>query len=251
MAQETSLVPRWEFEVGSWFTSETTNIRADAQRGDLGTAIRAEETLALDDSETVLRLSAARRLGRRHQLRLRYLDYSRDGRREIPFEIRIRDVVFPATAVVDTTWDLTFTDLTYTYFFSLRDKTAWGVTGGVGRWDFNVEVAASGGPLLSRLGTDVEVDELVPQVGLAWRHRPLPKTQLRAGISGVSVDLGDEKASVLTASAQVDYRAFRRFGIALAFDYSDIDFTDAGGRFIGDYEYRVTGVQVFIPIYLD
>ena len=62
-AQEVGLIPKWEFEVGSWFSTTSTDLRADTSRGDLGTDIDLEEVLGLDKDETVLRLSAARRFG--------------------------------------------------------------------------------------------------------------------------------------------------------------------------------------------
>lgn len=251
LAQSTSLIPRWEFEVGSFFTRSSTDIRADSQSGDLGTAFNAEDLLGLEKSKTVLRVAAARRLGQRHQVRLRYSKSSRDGQVQIPFEIDIGEVTFPVTATVDTKWDFTFTDVSYTYFFSLKEKTAWGAAFGLARWDFDIDLRGSGGGVNRSIGSDIDVDELVPELGVAVRHRLSPKLMFRSGLTGLTADLGEEEVTVIGATLRLDYQAFKNAGIAIAGTYSNVDYANGKGRFIGQYDYTITGVQVFIPIYID
>ncbi len=247
----TALLPKWEFEFGSFFTSTTTDVRADSQRGSRGTAVNLEDVLGLDDSETVLRLSAARRFGKRHQVRFRYTEFSRDGQVEVPFEIRFRDIAFPVNAVVTTEWDFTFSDLGYTYYFSNNERTAWGVLAAVARWDYDIVVRGSDERINRDLASDIDIDELVPEIGLTVRHRLAPKFHFRGLLTGLRADLGDEEVRIVNANLRFDYRAFKNVGIAIAGTYSELDYEDIRGRFIGDYDYNVSGIQVFIPIYLD
>lgn len=251
-AQPVSLVPKWELEIGSWFTTTETNIRADRAVGDLGTEFDVEDVLGLDDSETVLRLSLARRLGRRHQLRLRHSEFSRQGQRTIPVEIDFQDTTFPVNVVIATEWDFTFTDLGYTWFFSLDDDTAWGLGLAVANWDFDIALSASLAGTPGALREEVRIDELVPEVGLSLRQRLGEKLIFRAGVSGLTAEVDEDTIDVLSAVLRLDYRLFRNAGIAVAALYSEVEYDAAGaGDFIGRYEYTVSGVQVFVPLTFD
>lgn len=249
--EDFSLIPTWEFEIGSWFTSTDSNVRFDSNERDLGTEFDLEDTLALDDSETVLRLSAARRFGRRHQVRFRYADFSRDGTTQIPFEIRFGDIVFPVTAEVTTTWDFAAADLTYSYFFALKENTAWGVQVGVASWDFDIRVAASGGRFDRSLDSDILVEEFVPEIGLSVRHAISPKWIFKSAVSGLRADLDEESVDILNGLIRLEYRAFKNIGFAVAGDYTKIDYENSAGRFIGQIDYEISGVQFFIPIYFN
>lgn len=247
-AQETELVSKWEFTVGSYFTNVDTSIRADASRVDLGTDIDLENVVGFDDTENLLRLTARRRIKRRHVVGFGFTELSRSSTRDLPFEIDFQGLVFPANISVDSSFDMRLFDFRYAYMPVLKEKTAVAVIGGVGRWDYDFELTARVDRIGQSLNGNVDIDEIVPLVGGAVRHLITPKLRFDAQLLALTFDLGDTSGTIVEASLGGSYWFHENVGIALSFDFlnADVQFDDTD--FIGDIEYELTGIQVFIPI---
>lgn len=250
--QEPEIVSKWEIAVGSVFTNVDTDIRADANRVDLGTDIDFEDALGFDDTETLLRLNVRRRLKKRHYVAVDIQEMSRSAARDIPFEIEFEDVVFPSTVRVSSDWDMRLLDLRYAYMPVLKEKTAVALTAGVGRWDYDVELAATEQQTGRTLRSEVDVDELVPLFGVGVRQQLTPKLHLDAGLQALSFDLGETSGSIVESNVGFSYWFHRHVGLALSFYYlnADIGFDD-DRKFIGAIDYELSGIQLFIPIRFD
>lgn len=250
-AQEMPLVSKWEFTIGSYFTNVDTSIRADASRLDLGTDIDLEDAVGFDDTENLLRFTARRRIKRRHIVGFAFTELSRSSTRDIPFEIEFRDLVFPANISVDSEFDMRLFDFRYAYLPVLKEKTAVAVVGGVGRWDYDFRLTARADRIGQSLDGNVDVDEIVPLLGGAVRHLITRKLQLDAQLLALTFDLGDTSGTIVEAGLGGRYWFHDNVGLALSFDFLNADVSFDDDRFIGDVEYELTGIQVFIPIRID
>ncbi len=247
--QEPGIVSKWEIDVGSVFTNVDTDIRADANRADRGTDIDFEDALGFDDSETLLRLKARRQFRKRHFVQIDLQRMSRSSARDIPFEIEFRDIVFPVDVRVAADWDMQLLDVRYAYMVVLKEKTVVGLTAGVGRWDYDVELSA----FLQQTGrtreTEVDVDEIVPLFGVTVRQEISPKFRFDASVMALTFDLGSTSGTIVESSLGFSYWFHRNVGLALSVDYlnADLDF-DNPRSFLGSIEYELSGIQLYIPI---
>lgn len=249
-AQEESLVSRWEFTVGSFFSNIDTEVRADASQRELGTSFDLEDALELGDQETLLRLSASYRIKRRHQVTLNFTELSRSADTTLNAELRFRDIAFPVDAPVRSEFDMGLLELRYAYWPILKEKTAVGVRGGLGRWEYDIRLAADL-PLIGAQATEVNLDELVPLVGGTVRQLITPKLRFEGTLMALTFDVGDTSGSIVEAQAAFMYDIWEKVGIALSIDYLAADVDQDQGRFLGNYKYGLTGIQLFIPIRFD
>lgn len=247
VAAGTELVDKWEIRIGSYLASLDTDFRADPNNFEQGTAIDLEKDLGFDDSENLLRLTVAYRI-KRHQVAFGYYEFSRDASKRIPFEIEFQDEVFPVDALVDSRYDWTAVEGRYTYWPVMKAKTAVGVGAGVLRLSVGVLLEVGAGRLEQRIESEVDVDELIPELGAQVRHAVTPKLMFKAGINGVFFDLEDIDGEVIEVGAGFEHQTTKHVGVGASFSFFDLDVDDTKDRFVGTYEVTVSGLQVYLPI---
>lgn len=248
VAQENPLVARWELDLGSVFASLDTDLRADGSRGDRGTQLDVEEALDLDSSKTLLRLNVAYRFKPRHQVRVGYFEHSRTGERAIPFEIELRDVVFPVEVVVDSRYDFSFSNLRYNWWLVANEKRAFSLIFGVARWEIDFALSAGEGRLQETLDANVGLDVPVPEIGGEFRTKLGSKVLFRAALSGLVFDVGDESGTVVDTSLRFDYQFSRNVGLGISLLLVRADVEQDARSFLGDYKLSNSGIELYLPI---
>jgi hypothetical protein len=250
--EEPGVVSKWELTFGSVFTSVDTDIRADANRLDLGTDIDFEDALGFDDTETLLRLSVRRQIRRRHFAIVDIQKMSRSSARDIPFEIEFQDIVFPSSVRVAADWDMQLFDVRYSYMPVLKENTAFGLTAGVGRWDYDVVLSATEEITGRDLVSEVDIDEIVPLFGIGYRHQFNSKFRFNANLLALSFDVGSTSGTIVEGALGFAYWFHRNVGLAVSFDYlnADVEFED-DSSFLGNVEYELSGFQFYIPVRFD
>ena len=143
-------------------------------------------------------------------------------------------------------------DLRYSYHPILREKTAVSVTAGVGRWDYDLEVSATGQMTGATLSSALDVREIVPLVGGRVRQQVSRRLRFDARLMALSFDLGSTSGAIVDADLGFSYWFHRNVGLALSFYHlnADIDLETSRGP-TANVEYDMTGIQVYIPIRFD
>lgn len=141
-------------------------------------------------------------------------------------------------------------DLRYTYWAVLKEKTAVGVKGGAGQWQYDLALAADL-RLLGRTTSDVSVEELVPLIGVEVRQLITPKLMFGAVLQGLTFDVGKTSGEIFNADVGFTYQASKRVGVAISFDLLLADI-DIGQRLrSGNYKYELSGIELYTPIRFD
>lgn len=243
------LVDTFEIKIGGYFTTLDTDIRLDLSHEDLGTIISLEDDLDFSSDEKIWRLSGAWLFGskRRHQLQLSYYKLARDSTAIIEEEIEWEDEVFPINAEVTGFFDISFAQLSYSYWALSREKTALGVSLGV------VQVELKAGLDLVEVSqeltaaTDISTDLPVPQLGLQLRQEIVPKLLFIATAQYIYVSsIGDYSGSVLFAGGGLEYRPFEHFGFGATYEYGNLNIEAEKGEFTGELDFAVSGLQAYI-----
>jgi hypothetical protein len=251
-AAQEDLVSKWEINVGAILTGVDTKVQADANEVDLGTRIDLEDSVGFDENESLVKVSVARRFGRRHVLRFDASELSRSGGRQISTEFRFENIVFPIEATISGEFDSRIIDLRYVYMPVLKEKTAVFVTGGVGQWDFDLDLAATVQPLRRPLEAGIGISEIVPMFGAGVRQQITPKFRFDARLLALVFDLGDTSGTILEFDPGFRYWFHKNVGIAVALQFFDVNVEfDDPRKLLGEVDYNLTGIQFFIPIRFD
>lgn len=254
-AQEHSVLDRAVLRVGSYVVSGNSTLQVDGRQGELGTRLDLEETLGLEDSDTVLDLSATFRLGRRHQLGLSYYDVSRSGSRAVDQEIRFGDTVYAVDATLDSSFDTRVVGFTYTFFPVARDRFALGL--GLGVDYLSVEASVSGrlavvggGGGVQLEATESASDDLpIPLVRLELRYGILPRLLLLSEVAYLDVnELEDWSGTALDLSVALEHRTFRNLGFGVSYSLLDIDAETQAQRLTGAVDLRNDGFLLYLRL---
>src|SRR5262245_32008556 len=128
-ADEDSLVlDKASFTIGSFFGKTDSGLSLGLGANILGTDINFEKDLGFDDSSSIFRIGGEFRPWRRHQFGLDYYKLSRSASKTLNREIEFNGVVYPVNVTVDAFYDTKLLAATYTYWASVREKTAFGIS---------------------------------------------------------------------------------------------------------------------------
>jgi hypothetical protein len=244
--EQSSLIEKWEFTLGSYFTSIDTDIRTDSDQTP-GTRVDFERDLGLDDTETLFRFTAAYRIKNRHQVNIGYFESSRSGSRVLTRDIQFRDRTIPVGVDVLGTFDFEILEVGYTYWPVLKDKLAVGVSGGVLGYSYSTNVKLTEDrELFGGREEAAEAEVPIPMLGFRLRYAIAPKLRLKTSallLGGIEV--GDYSGSILEADAALEYRAFQNVGFGLSFDLRDFDIEIQRRFFTTDLRYTLSSFQVY------
>jgi hypothetical protein len=245
--EESPLIEKWEFTLGSYFTSIDADIRTDSDQTP-GTRLDFEKDLGLDNSETLFRFTAAYRIKKRHQVNAGYFESSRSGSRVVTREIQFRDRTIPVGVDVLSTFDFEILEVGYTYWPVLKDKLAVGVSGGVLFYSYSTNVKLTEElDLFGGREEGAEADVPIPMFGFRLHYAIAPKLRLktRALLIG-GLEVGDYSGNILEAGLGLEYRAFRNVGFGLSFDLRDFDLEIQKRLFTTDLRYTISSFQTYM-----
>jgi hypothetical protein len=249
------LSDRWNVWLGGFAPTFKTQFALGSQ-GVLGTIIRLEDTLGLEEDVSTGRVGAFYRFSAKRAILFDFTVLNRDATRIVDERIEIGDddntIIF-LNAEIDSKLDNNIFTLTYRHSFVNNGKTEAGFTAGLSTFQFDVALRGQG-----RIGDDQaplqEVeggDSLlvpVPAFGMFINHAFTKKWILRMNAAFLNLDIGDFEGRYLTTSVTVDYIFTKHFGLGGGFTRQDLDFSNTGGDNPYTIEYRVGGPALYFSL---
>ena len=246
---------RWTISAG-YFTPDldTTIIVTDAN-GNVGTGISFEKNLGLDDSESTVLLNIDWRFFKRHALSYRYFDLQRSATTTSSVLIRIGDEVFDVNLPIQSFFDITAHEISYSYSLMLDQKKELFVGLGISLQDLALGIQGTASSPLPGEIINSTLDSTAPlptlNVGFIYAFSDKWVFQSRLGWLAVELDFGageDLSGEIINATAGIQWRAFKNVGFFAHYQLFDVnvDYLDTGVRFAIDYDYNgpVLGVSV-------
>lgn len=233
---------RWYVSLGT----SVTDFSTEAQIGlgsTLGTLIRIEDDLGLDDNKSVLRVNGFYNFNEKHSIDVKAARVSRASTSLLDEEFTIADpedgelVTFLVGAEIDTAFKTDSVKLFYRYSFVNDGRTQAGIGAGLSVFDYRIELEGdamvddgSGNPVFV---SDERVDESilapVPSFLLFIDHAIKPPLVLRVQASFLDLDIGDIDGRLIETRFTLNYFFTRHFSLGLGIEGSDIDYRDRGG----------------------
>ncbi|HEX7878934.1 MAG TPA: hypothetical protein VF720_05960 [Candidatus Eisenbacteria bacterium] len=138
----THLYDKFQFEVSGTAVGFNSELRVDANQGDDGTDIDAEDDLKAPEIKVQPRFELRWRPGRRHELELGYQFARRNSEHQLDNSFDFGDTTFMSGTHVRSHFDTDRAFLNYRYAFMAREKTQVGLTFGVGALFIDTQVDA-------------------------------------------------------------------------------------------------------------
>ncbi len=207
----------------------------------VGTQIRFEDALGLDDTEVVLRLDASYRFEERGSVQIEYIDLSRDGNNTIDREIIVDDTTYTVGSRLDSSFDYRALKLAYTHSIWRTSGYDLGLTGGLIIFDLDLEIESDSGPKEGDGGTSP-----FPMIGLRGSWQLQPRLYLRAHLEYFKISEGDIDGQLEDYLVALEYRFGEGWGAGLGYNYLELDVEDSDSR--DEFRYEYDGLLLYLNL---
>lgn len=245
---------RWGVEAG-WFTVDfKTEFRAGTPAL-IGTVIRLEDTLNLDENVKTGWLGGFYRFKPKHAITVAITRMNRDATTTLKESIEIGeddDLVFDIGVAVDSKFNQRVMYLMYQYSFINNGRTEAGLRVGVSAFQIELGLAGSAsvnGAPPSQVGESYSLPPIpVPGLGAFITHGFTKNFILRLSGTGLDFEIGDIDLRLLTSRTTIEYFFVKNVGIGGGFFGTDLDFSDNTDNTPISVEYRFGGVVAYFLV---
>lgn len=232
---------RWGLNLGSFWQTFNTKIRADGENGQ-GSDIDFEDELGMPSSATNFQLSGFYRISDRHRVDLAYLGWNRQNSRTLERQIVWEDVTYDVGVTLKSQLDGRMVNAIYKYSFFNNGKVTFGLNGGISAlWTsakLTGEGTVSGGGTAA--GTVAESSSVVvpiPVIGMHFEMTLAKRFFWNVDGNFFAADLSGYDGHVNEISTSLDYFFTRNIGVGAGFASNTIKVKKDGDN--GDVNVRV------------
>jgi hypothetical protein len=232
---------RWGLNLGSFWQTFNTRIRADGNNGQ-GSDIDFEDELGMPKSATNFQLAGFYRFSDRHRVDLAYLGWSRDNSRTLERQIVWNDVTYDVGVTLRSELDGRMVNAIYKYSFFNNGKVTFGLNGGISSvWTsakLSGEGTVSGGGTGS--GTVAESSSVmvpIPVIGMHFELTLAKRFFWRADGNFFAADISGYDGHVNELSTSLNYFFTRNIGVNAGFASTTLKVNKSGDK--GDVNVRL------------
>ena len=238
---QSDLDDRFSISLGAFITDRDTEVRLDSVGLGTGTDIDFEGDLGLESSQSVARLDGYYRFNKKHRVNFSVFDLSRDSSATLMGDIQFGETVFAVDTVVNTDFDLTVTQLAYTYSFFQRDNGYVGVTIGVHVADSKIRLVEENLGQAETRG----ITAPLPVIGLRGEYDFADRWRISASGEFFALEFDDFDGELIDLYLGIDYRFAEHVAIGLGYNAVNINVEIAKNSFDGKLYWRYDGVLLF------
>lgn len=238
----------WVFSVGGYLTDFKTTASAGTS-GPVGAVINFEDQLNLEEDKTFARGDGQYRFNERHAIGFGFWSLKRDGRNQIDGSIDWQNVTYPAMAIIDTEFDVSWFRVDWRYSFFHTDRGEAGLNVGISAYDLSASLAGTWTVnMMSQSARGEEsVTVPVPTFGMFVNFAITPNVLFRSSFNWLDLDVGDLDGEVTDVTLVFEWYFSEHVGIGggtarTAIDYKDtssdpvlIDYKQSG--FLGYFTF--------------
>ncbi|HEY8519869.1 MAG TPA: hypothetical protein VIN61_07310 [Gammaproteobacteria bacterium] len=233
---------RFELRLGGQeFTSFTTAMRLDSETRGIGTRIRLESDVNLEQRVRAARIEGVYNFAGRHHVAFAAYDIDRTGTRRVERSIRFRDETFTLGTMVGAALDQDVAKVAYGYEALARPRATLGPSVGlhVMRFQVGLSVSAFTGEF------DARATAPLPVVGVRGRWRFAGRWRLVGGLELFDIEVNDVDGRFVDLTMAVEHDTFERFGFGLGFNGSDLDVESGDEDFLGIIDLSFSSAIVY------
>jgi hypothetical protein len=233
---------RFRAEVSVLGAAFDTTVRIDPSPTMLGTAVSAEDDLALDDSQVLVLGELTLLPGDHHLIRLSGLSARRAAQTVLERGVVFEDDVYFRGERVDSELNLTLFGLTYGYRFIASERAELTASFGIQVAEVEANVVVR-----SRIVRDAESGVApLPLIGLEGRYDFTDHWSAEARLQYLTANVEDVDGSIMDARAAITWRANPHLVFGLGYRSLTIDIDSQNESTPGVVDMEIAGPTFFI-----
>jgi hypothetical protein len=229
----------FDFNIGGFLVDLNTSA-AIGGSGGLGSVIRLEEILGLDESQQILRLGFRWDFARKHSIGLTWFSISRGSTGLFNEEVDFVDLRF--VGYYESKFDVDYYGLDYRYSLINNNRVAAGFSFGISTFDFSVGIDGDAyvigdvpsNPIVEFRAASADIIAPVPAIGMFIEYAITKKLIVSSKVQYVDLTVSGYDGRFMDIEMTVDWFFTRHFGIG-----GGIASTDISVAYTGDDPYRV------------
>ena len=251
---EESLPDKFKITLGGYsvLRYESRISLTDADVG-AGISISPEDTLGVDNEQTVLRLTGYYRFTKEHALTYAWYSISSRGNKTIEEEFDWLDedgneITIPVGAKVDSIINYEIFKVGYLWSFHHTNKVELAVGAGLHvtrvSADLQADTTSSG-----EEAEDVAVTVPLPVVSFGLNYTITPKLSWGLKTEAFALRYGDSSGIYTDITLSMEYRVVDNIGVGFGFGSNSLNITDesSDGKF--NYDNRISGLLIYTAAY--
>jgi len=235
------------FRLGGYLTDFKTDASVGTG-GVIGTLIRLENTLGIEDDKSIARLDGFVRFNERHALDFGLWSLDRVGfttiDEQIVFEGNTFDIGVDLASKFDTSW----LRLGWRYSVLRTDRGEAGFSAGLSAYDFSVGIAGEatvsdgmGGTTVQAVRAEEDLLTPVPTVGMFITFAIKPRLILVARADFLDLEISDFEGNLLDTRVLIEWYFSQHVGFGVGTNTTEIAIRDTGDDPFS-VDYRQSGV---------
>ena len=218
-----------------------------------GISISPEDTLGLDGTQTVLRLTGHYRFTKKHALTYSWYSISTDGNKVLEEEFEWLDengntISIPIGARISTSLDYDIYKVGYLWSFHHTDKVE--LSAGAGLHMTRIAVGLQAETTSSGVGAqDVSTTVPLPVVSFNLSYNVTPKFSWGLRAEAFSLKFDEWDGLYTDVSLKMEYRAFKNVGLGMGLNSNSLKVTEDTSEYKFVFDNRISGILVYAAAY--
>ena len=244
---------KFVFRVGGYLTDFKTDANVGTG-GVFGTLIRLEDTLAIEDDKTVVRLDGFYRFNERHSLDFGFWTLDRTGQARIDERIEFDGNVFDIGVDLTSKFDTSWLRIGWRYSLLRTERGEAGFSAGLSAYKFDFGIAGEatvsdgmGGTMRQAVRAEDDLLTPVPTVGMFITYAIKPRLNFLARADFLDVEIGDTELNLLDTRLLIEWYFSRHVGFGVGMNNTEIQIRDAGGDPFS-VDYRQSGLLGYFTL---
>ena len=240
-----------------WFGPNFSTSTAVGFGTGVGTVIRLEDDLSVEDDKNAVRLDGFYMFNRKHALNFHFTTFSRDGVTEINRQIEFEDLLFDLGTSVRSDFNSGIYTFVYKYSLFQNNKVDTGLALGLSVYDFELALegeaelvddtgAVIDGELFRR--TEESTIAPVPTFGIYLGYAINPDLILRYDARFMHVDIGDFEGQVSDVKGTLDWYFHKHLGVGGGVARTSVDVKLLSGDSPFQIDYQYGGFMGYVAI---
>ena len=196
-----------------------TVIRVDSKTGPVGTFIKLDDNLGVEDATNVLRIDGYYRFGFKHRVDFFWFRTNRSGTKILEKEFNFNGETFLVGDVINTNVDTNLFKASYTYSLYRVPELELGVSVGLHYVSHDMEINS----ISSFVSEDESFELPMPVAGFFFDYALMKKLSLQVQSETFLVNYNEIRGSMTDFNIGLEYRTSDNYAFGLAINRSVLD----------------------------
>jgi hypothetical protein len=211
-----------------------------------------EEQFRSDVDEEIAAIQFNWRFGEKWSLRAQYMEWNDRASAVLADDVEWGDITFGAGTGVGAGMDMSVTRLFFGRQFSVSDTHEFGL--GLGGHVLDISAFIEGNAIVNGVPDGfrtelVSTDGLVPNIGGWYMYSFSPRWAFTSRLDWLGADIGDYDGYIINASAGLNFKISKHFGVGLNYNLLELDFGISDPSWNGELNSRSHGFFAYLGAY--